>query len=193
MAQLPHPTPPGELWQRSRQTLLDDLSRLLEAAGVESARRQALDGSVLVLVASFQAGMRGLLALGARGIGEAVGGDLGLLVQFALTADSRLARGNASADNLRVDFERIGIEAWSLDFGRGVEGWVQRGWLDDINEVRNAIAHGGMRPEALGIVDFERVGEFADSLNTIVCVVESAVVDLINRAHQRRDFDSGNL
>lgn len=39
----------------------------------------------------------------------------------------------------------------------------------------------------------ERVGEFADALNTIVCVVESAVVDLINRAHQRRDFDSENL
>jgi hypothetical protein len=180
-------TPVGLAWRIRRETLLDDLSWLLEASASDSSRRQLIDGGVLVLVAGFQAAMRSLLALGSRGIGDAIGGDLGLIVQRALTADSRLARGNASADNLRTDFARIGIDVWDLDYGVGIEGWVRRGWLDDVNEVRNAIAHGTPPGAALGVIDFERIREFAVSLDAVVVVVERAVVALIERATRSRD------
>ncbi len=176
------PTPAGDRWVAASRTLLDDLSTMLEAAGTPSARRHLVESGIVMLVAAFQSTMRQLLVLGARGIGEAVGGDLGLRVQRVLIGESRLARGNASTENIRVDFGRIGIRVWDLDFGPGVEGWVQRGWLDDINEIRNALAHGAPPPPDLGPTDFEGIADAVTTLDAIVKPLERAVLEVIRSA-----------
>ncbi len=182
-------TPVTTAWHEQSQLLLDDLSRLLEASGSASARQYLLDAAVLQLSARFQAAVRRLVATGAKGIGDTIGGRFGARVQRALTIDAPLAKGYASADDLEQDFERIGIDVWNLDFGPEVPGWVQRGWLNDINQIRDAIAQGIDPTEAFGVVDFAEVARLAGLWGKMIKAFEGAIDDLIETCgREQREY-----
>ncbi|MGI9187168.1 MAG: hypothetical protein ACR2J9_06560, partial [Gaiellales bacterium] len=187
----PDTSPPiTAAWSVQSDRTLDDLSRLLEVMGDSPSRHALLQGALLQLSGEFQRSVRLVLATGAKGVADAIGGALGARVQRSLTIDALVTKGYASADDLEVDFERIGIDIWGLDFGPEVPGWVQSGWLDDINEIRDAIAQGIDPSEAYGLVDLERVRLYVDMWGTLIAAFEGAVDELIATCRRERDESS---
>ncbi len=174
-------------WSDQSSRVLDDLSRLLETSTAPAARRALLSGALLQLSGEFQRSVRLVLAAGAKGIADTIGGALGARVQRSLTIDAHITKGYASADDLEIDFERIGIDIWGLDFGPEVPGWVQRGWLDDINEVRDAVAQGIDPADAYGAIDLEVVTRYVGMWGKLLAAFEGAVDELIATCRLERD------
>jgi hypothetical protein len=61
-----------------------------------------------------------------------------------------LDRGNASPGNIGTDFNRLGLEFWTLVYAQHARNQRQRELLEELNTWRNAIAHQDFDPHLLG-------------------------------------------
>jgi hypothetical protein len=67
--------------------------------------------------------------------------DLRGMLWDNLVFGRRLDRGNPNPDNLGSDFDRLGLEFWTLVAADRPENPARRAVLKELNEWRNAIAH----------------------------------------------------
>jgi hypothetical protein len=61
-----------------------------------------------------------------------------------------LDRGNASPGNIGADFNRLGLEFWTLVYNFQAQNERRRELLEELNTWRNAIAHQDFDPHLLG-------------------------------------------
>lgn len=178
-------TEPGRAWSAAARELERVLTVLADDFGPEHSRF-LVEAAVLAASSRFQTACTGLFALAARAIADRVGGDLGAVVLAGITADSRLARGNATSAALARDFARVGVDIWDLPFPDGSDGMSARFELDDANALRNDVAHGrvpGTGDDGLVVADALDV---IATCSRVLAVIESGTLQRFDRFDEVR-------
>lgn len=179
-------------WQTDRRPEVD-LARTLAVSPPSGSSAQAVANILLasyirVAVAEFQAFCAELYSEGVETVGRGLnrsGQGLRRLVVKQLVAQTALARGNPSLENLRRDFARLGADlrqARLVSQGPAAEAdFVQLGQL---LAARNELAHGDERYPTVassgaerGLVTVETVDEWLVALDRIARTVDTVVAE----------------
>ncbi|WP_152552247.1 hypothetical protein [Actinokineospora spheciospongiae] len=139
------------VWREERSRRLDRLvaahHRMLDAEAMDEWGADELSHAVLLrLAAEFQGFCRDLLDACVEVVFAAAGiADRGLENVFRshnVLRGRRLDSGNATKDNIAIDFLRCGLEVWvelGTHFPHQVRGWIST--VNLLNQARNGIAH----------------------------------------------------
>lgn len=138
-----------EHWRDARKVQLDELEQAHAALGGKGPgrrwRTQRINHGYAVLLAShFQGFARDLYVEAARLFANRVAStstDLADTVEYSLTLNLQLNRGNARPEALLNDFRRLGIDLWREMARLNGATAGRRDKLEQLNAWRNAIAH----------------------------------------------------
>ena len=134
-------------WLTVRAATLDELENAHRAVGGSGpgrhyATQQINQAYALILAGQFQAFCRDLHTEGAQYLaGVITPVACQAVVEDQLRRNRRLNRGNANPENLKVDFERFGLDLWVKLIAADARNARRRQLLDELNQWRNAIAH----------------------------------------------------
>jgi hypothetical protein len=135
-------------WSGGRASRLDQLVAARRAVTGGSRPAQAVNWSlVLVLASEFQGFSRELHDEAADFLASALarGNQAHFeIIRNSLLANRAIDRGNARAEVLSEDFNRLGIDIWSGVTASAASGRRWKEQLDRLNRARNAIAHNNL-------------------------------------------------
>ena len=150
---------PSNAWRRWHTVRARELDEL-EAAhahigGTGRGRRyatQQINRAYAVLLASqFQGFCRDLHTESVDAlIAGAVASTFRATVRKEYLRNRSLDRGNASPANIGTDFNRLGLEFWTLVYALHTQNERRRELVEELNTWRNAIAHQDFDPHLLG-------------------------------------------
>lgn len=177
-------TPPGRAWEQARIALVADLGALV--SDTRPARtRFVIEAVIVASVARFQLACRDLFLMAATELARRTAGPVAPTIRQGLVAESRLARGNATSAALASDFARVGVDVWDLTFPDGAEGMTVRFELDEINALRNDLAHGRRPAVDDGDLIVEDALDALSVLDGLVRIIELGVVVQLDRVSRR--------
>jgi hypothetical protein len=133
------PSPAFTAWSTSSVAALSQL-QAHRAAGSAPAL-QLHYAYVLLLSAHFQAYCRGLHTDAAQLLVERIDPGIAAVVDANLTFARQLDRGNAQPSALGADFNRLGLEFWTVVEAADARNAARQRKLEELNDWRNAIAH----------------------------------------------------
>jgi hypothetical protein len=138
-------------WQTVQAGELDGLEDAHRTMGGSApGRRWRLqhlnDAYIVLLAAYFQSFCRNLHTEAARAFAS-VAQPAAVRTAFvaAMESDRRLDRGNASVENIRSDFAKLGMQLWHLVESLDARNRARRIRLNQLLAWRNAIAHQDFR------------------------------------------------
>jgi hypothetical protein len=144
-------------WRTVARAELDELARAhLVSDGTSPHRRfavQQLNRAYAVLLASqFQGYCRDLHSECAEHLLRTLNPPVQLeaITLAGFTRARQLDRGNAQPDNLKEDYQRLGISLWEVLRAADARADQWRATLGVLNQWRNAIAHRDFDPKKLG-------------------------------------------
>ena len=134
-------------WFAERAATLADMENAHRSVrgsgrGARAAAQQINQAYTMLLSAHFQGFCRDLHSECADCLVMPVTDpNLRATLRENLVFGRRIDRGNPSPGNLGSDFNRLGLEFWTLVAARRPESAARQAALEELNEWRNAIAH----------------------------------------------------